>query len=203
MEYDTFKTYLTTFLWRPNDATLVAQLDSLILMAYSELRRELRHLEREKVATLTCDSNPEDLPADFSRIIGVYNSDGAEMHQRSYREIATDTSGQQSLFYYISGDKQFYFNGTASVSAPLSFTIHYLATLPAFATTSDTSWVVEDNLDLMTYATLKHTAPFLREDERVQLWLRLYEEALNSVQRESHDVNAGQSRSPTIGVQIP
>jgi len=202
MEYDTFKEYLRTFLWKENDATLLAQLDSLILMGYSELRRELRHMEREKVATLTCDANPEDLPSDFSRIIGVYDNNGNVMMQRSYKEIGVNTTGAQGYYYYISGDNKFYFTGSASVSDPKTFNIHYVATLPAFATTSDTSWVVDDNLDLMTYATLKHTAPFLREDERVQMWMAMYQEALDSVLREASDKNMGQDRMPTIGTQV-
>ena len=49
MNYTEFKTHLLTFLWKANDADLVASLDNLIIMANAELGRKLTISEREEV----------------------------------------------------------------------------------------------------------------------------------------------------------
>lgn len=55
--------------------------------------------------------------------------------------------------------------------------IHYMRRVTGYKETG-ASWLTEDNLDLLVYATLQHTAPFLREDTRVPLWESKYEKII-------------------------
>lgn len=64
-------------------------------------------------------------------------------------------------------------------SSTKNLVIHYTRKIPDFQAT-DTSWLADEQLDLLTYATLYNTAAFLREDERIQTWQVLYQEALQS-----------------------
>ena len=73
--------------------------------------------------------------------------------------------------------------------------INYQRRVPDFKTT-DTSWLADEELDLLTYATLYHSAPFLREDERVALWQQMYIEALNKT-------NENSAHSQTRGIAAP
>jgi hypothetical protein len=57
--------------------------------------------------------------------------------------------------------------------------VHYMATVPNFQS-DNTSWIADEQLDLLTYSVLWHTAPFLREDERVQVWQGYYKDALDA-----------------------
>lgn len=68
---------------------------------------------------------------------------------------------------------------TASDSSePKNIVVHYISKVPDFKAT-DASWLADEQLDLLTYATLWNTAAFLREDERIQVWQSLYQSCLD------------------------
>lgn len=198
MNYLQFKTYLANFLWRPNDANLIANLDTLVLMATSELRRRLLVKDRELVATISATANPFPAPSGFTHMIELrYNGiplKRVESYQATdftFDYYAGTTSPTVGDYYYV-GNQLIYFQGQASVEVPVSFSMRYRSGLPALSGDIDTSWLIDDYIDLYIYAVLKHTAPYLREDERVALWTSLYENALQSANEEAaHEITRG------------
>lgn len=44
-----------------------------------------------------------------------------------------------------------------------------------------TNWLITDHPDVYFYATLKHSAPYLKEDERIALWAGLYGQIKSSI----------------------
>lgn len=78
---------------------------------------------------------------------------------------------------------------SATMSSPntRNIAVHYMNKVPNYAV-ADMSWVAEDFLDLLVYCTLIQTAPFLREDERLQVWSALYQSALDkTVENSAHE----------------
>ena len=182
MDYTEFKTHLLTFLWKANDADLVASLDNLIIMANSELGRKLTISEREEVLELSIGDETSLLPDDFSHMITLSYSLGT-LVSCTAAKLAEDrlllAPPGDNGHYRIRG-KYLELAGTFDAVSPTTFTIFYRSKIPDFEAL-DVSYLADDYLDLYTYAVFKHAAPFLREDERVALWKDMYKEALESV----------------------
>ena len=182
MDYNAFKTHLLTFLWKQNDVDLIANLDNLIIMANAELGRKLTISEREAVLTLSIGDETSLLPDDFSHMITLSYTLGT-LVLCTAAKLAEDrlllAPPGDNGHYRIRG-KYLELAGTFDPTNPTAFTIFYRSKIPDFKET-DISFLVDNHLDLYTYAVFQHAAPFLREDERVALWEKKYSDALNSV----------------------
>lgn len=187
MDYQGFKDHLAVFLWKQNDTVLVAALDSLIVMANHELARTLdlqRRSPNVRFTTLTATSA---LPADFRSVKSLtpVSYGGQPMAQTVLSTIfamRNDPAASVAKYpvYAIgkdAGSSMLYLPTPPSVGG--EFNLHYRTAIPDFAVT-DESWICDDFLDLYTYTVLAHTAPFLREDDRLQLWGALKMEALGT-----------------------
>ncbi len=202
MNYAEFKTYLTTFLWKQFDLDLVNNLDSLINMANHELNRSLSINRRHSYAELETTSNTVPLPGDFRQVMSlnllrpysfsllsqVQSSEVIAARMR-YPDLVNACA---SAMYAIEG-RTLLLVPTFSEEVRGLFRLQYRNNVPDFRVT-DTSWVADDYLDLYVYTVLSHTAPFLREDERVQLWAALKQQALASaIDEDRHHVSFGGS----------
>lgn len=200
MTYAEFKTYIATFLWKPSDADLLANLNSLVLMATSRLDRDLQIRRRVTTSSLPLTSDELELPDDFKQLVAV----GApllpaftRLNREQYNDIAESYASNPALMrcYLYEGASLFFFT-TASVGEPATIRLTYRAKLPDFAVT-DTSWVADDMLDIYTYAVLMNAEPFLRNDERVSGMVQLYQDALKSILED----DAFGSGSPDVASQ--
>ena len=50
----------------------------------------------------------------------------------------------------------------------------YQLPITSLSETNAANWLITDHPDVYFYATLKHSAPYLKEDERISLWAGLY-----------------------------
>ena len=203
MNYAAFKSYLATFLWKQNDTDLIANLDSLILMANAELNRVLDIQRRDVTLAFAPDSQDHPLPSDFRHVVSLnsldVNAHGGFSQTTEldiHRQRAATQSGALLGIYAVSqgaNAKTLRMVAPFTVTTPGSMLIVYRANVPNYATT-DLSWLADDFLDLYTYVVLSHTAPFLREDERVSLWDKYKNEAIaTAIQEDRHGVKFGGS----------
>jgi len=180
MNYADFKAYLAVFLWKQNDADLVANMDTLIVMGESELNRVLDIQRRQKTALIAPVTQDHPLPADFRTIISVANNDPLTrgmMVSTTLQDVYAQRTASGSLrtagVYAVdegdAGQKLLRLVGPFSAERPGSMTLTYRCNVPHFKDTN-ASWLAEDFLDLYTYTVLSHCAPFLREDERIAVW---------------------------------
>lgn len=204
MNYTQFKTYLSTFLWKQNDTDLANNLDSLIRMADGELNRSLDIQRRETTVLLAPETEDYELPADFRHMVSVSNlsqtsesafkvttaSDIYRMRQRTnsanimpFYCVAQDT-GSQKLLRLV---------GPFSASNPGNLLLVYRSNVPDFQALN-ASWLETDFLDLYVYTILSHAAPFLREDERVAMWISMKDKAIaDAIVEDRHSVTFGGS----------
>jgi hypothetical protein len=189
MNYAAFRAYLTNFLWRQNDTDLVANIDNLILMANHELNRVL-NIERRNVTTVINPTSPDfNLPANFRHMRSLNDLKVTPGRVKSFsvatlehvyeRRVQTngnvfvpiyavDQTAQQPILRLV---------GPYTADNPGELLLAYRSNVPNFAVTN-ASWLATDFLDLYTYTVLSHCAPYLREDERVELWLAKKSEAI-------------------------
>lgn len=69
-----------------------------------------------------------------------------------------------------------------SVTAPTMLDLWYFARLPALSTTAQTNWALTSFPDLYLYGSLVHTAPYLKNDDRVAVWESMYQAILRDLE---------------------
>jgi len=182
MTYDEFKDYIARFVWRDGDTPFEAELDNLIKMGESRLNRDLRiqRMSRTQVATIKADSIT--LPDDYQEARSVTSpSRPAPLQYVSLNEMDRLRIAKPSRFlgvYTIAGNQMRFAGADESEGREVRLT--YYAKVPDFKNLGE-SWLADDYLDLYTYAVLRHTASYLRDDDRVALWQNEYAETLMSV----------------------
>lgn len=190
--YSQFKDYILDFLWRQNDTDLSNNLDKIIRMADAELNRKLNIQKREVSTTIAPEQEDYLLPSDFYQMISLSNLQPERQRQRS--EMRATTKQQISdlrartdsqyiePYYYVQrsdSGRVLYLVGPYSATNPGSFDLTYRTAVPDYET-DDSSWVEEEYLDLYVYTVAKHVSVFLREEERIQFFSNLMNDALIS-----------------------
>jgi hypothetical protein len=185
MNYAAFKTHLADFLWKTNDADLIAALDNLIVMANAELNRKTAQMKRREVTvTITMVANEYTLPADLKYVDSISTTDNGPFSKSTRNQYEADAllvgiEGGATCRYYDEGSI-LYIAGTIDAVNTLDVELTYHNYIPDYSV-ADASWFEEEFLDVYTYGVLKHTAPYLREDDRLTLWISMYDDALTSM----------------------
>lgn len=182
MLYDEFKAYLATFLWKENDQDLLNNLDSLIKMADAELNRKLDITRREELYQVAHVGDAISLPEDFSHLIDVsLEGEGCfNMTKSQFNNLKSSFRGSPNYRAFHLQGRSILLPQEYTAERPGNYDITYRTKLPDYKT-DDASWMADEYLDCYVYTILKHTAPFLREDERVQLWTQLANETVVSI----------------------
>lgn len=186
MTYDEFKNYLRSFLWKLNDAQLLNDLDNLIILGTSELDRKLDINRREANLawqSVQNDTNKQDVPNDLKHIIALnsdYYSYEVVSEGQIQHELNVNSTNRERPYVSVVGSQLAFGHTFPAANQPINYQLVYRTKLPDYKAT-DASWVEDEYLDLYTYTILKHTAPWLREDERVPLWQQYSTDALSSV----------------------
>lgn len=82
-----------------------------------------------------------------------------------------------------------------TVDAPAEIEMVYYANVPRMEADTDSSWLLRLYPDVYLYGTLIHSAPFLKDDSRLQVWAGLYEKALS-------EANASDTRGRYSGAPL-
>lgn len=194
--YDEFKDYIRSFLWKPNDSALFNDLDKLIKLATTELDKKLTLDRRETVLQIDHagdGTNVVPLPADFKHMIAL-NSDRygyvtVTEWQTQFQKGINPQNNEMPYYSVVGGELRL--SHSIPLGTTLTLYLTYRTKLPDYMA-DDASWVEDEYLDVLTYATLKHTAPWLREDERIQVWAEYYKDALGSaIEEDVHEIEYG------------
>lgn len=191
MNYSQFTAYIARFVWRNGDAVFEADLGNMVDMAHARLNRDLRIQRMVVTATFNLTSDVLTLPADYMELRTITSDTQpaplqyVSPYERERIKLVSATSFQP--IYTVSGNTLLFVGPMAITDpSPRTVTLTYYAKIPDFAVTN-TSWLADEYLDLYTYAVLRHTPAYLKDDERVALWKNEYDETLASVK----DAEAG------------
>ena len=192
--YAELKTSITDFLNR-DDLTTVAP--TFISLAEADLQRRVRHWRGEKRSSAEIDTQYSAIPADFVEAIRFYITGGdtrplelisqAELLDRKFRNL--NTSGQPAYYAITAGEIEVYPVPDATYTSEL----YYSARVPALSDSTTTNWLLEYYPDAYLYGSLVHSAPYLKEDARLQTWAALYQSAVDAINTESESSKFGGS----------
>tara|TARA_R110002096_G_scaffold309563_1_gene504262 strand:+ start:447 stop:1067 length:621 start_codon:yes stop_codon:yes gene_type:complete len=192
--YAELKTNIAEFLNRDDVAAIS---DTFISNAEDDLNLQLRHWRQEKRSTAEIDTQYSAIPADMLEIIRFYTTSGdtrplelisqAEMLDRKFRNL--NTSGQPAYYALTAGELEVYPVPDGTYTSEL----YYYSRIPALSDSNTTNWVLDYYSSAYLYGSLIHSAPYLKDDARIQVWAALYQSAIDAMNTESEKAKYGGS----------
>lgn len=188
MTYDEFKTYLLVHLWKMGDSVIIENLDTIVKTAEAEINRDLKVEDRVIVADIVAEDTTWPVPDDFQVLRHASSPQCGEMKYLIPSDFANRKATRRiSTREFTVANRNLRLIGNITVETPVTIELWYYRKVPFFPTLGEdeTSWVVEDFFDVYLYTVLKHTAPFLREDDRLNTWGALQAAAMQSAMDDS------------------
>ena len=170
---------VTEYLARDQDTTLIARIPTFIQLAEAKFNRQLfvRQMEQRSTAVVdTGSSEPEfiSLPDDFQsmrrvRLSGVTGKpclefkSGTQMDE--YRFCISDVAAQPRYFTVFGDEIEL------APTPDQDYTVEmvYRQNIPSLASNA-TNWLLTLAPDLYLYGALLESAPYIKEDGRIQTW---------------------------------
>jgi hypothetical protein len=177
-----------------NRDDLTSAIPTFISLAEADIARQLRHTNQEKRLTADLDERYEILPDDFLEMRRMSLSDGTQLEPMSGTEMGDrryknqDVANQPQYYYITAGEIEFY----PTPDDTYEMTMLYYARIPALSDTSTSNWLLTDYPDIYLYGALMHSAPYLADDARLQVWASMYTKAIG-------DANLTSKRSTYAG----
>lgn len=185
--YATLQTAIGDFLNR-DDLTSVAP--TFIQLAEAQINRDVRHWRMEASTTISANAQFESLPADWIETIrlAVATGSGPETMDLISRQAmqdkrtgSNDVGGVPRFYAHTAGQLEIY----PTPDDTYTLTLDYLAKIPALSDSNTSNWLLTNAPDVYLYGSLLHSAPYLVEDPRLQVWAQLYSAAVARLNDES------------------
>lgn len=189
--YATLVSAATEWLARDQDATLIARIPDFITLREAHFNRSLFVPQMEVRSTTTVDTSdtePEfiSLPSDFQtmrriRLSGVVGKpslkflSGTQIDEMRY---GRDNVTGQPTSYSVVGDELELF---PTPNEDYVIEMVYRANIPALTSTNTTNWLLTKAPDLYLYGVLMESAPYIKEDGRLQTWALGYSNAFDGL----------------------
>ena len=178
--YSDLKTAVADWLDR---ADLSSKMDDFIDLAEARFNREVRLMSQ--ITSTTFTTGNVTLPSDFLESIVVYLDDTPDkvLTYVPYSEFL-----KMDNQYYLQDKPGFYsFRGNTIYFIPgigtNTVTMVYYAKHTALSNDNTTNNLLTNHPDVYLYGTLIHSAPFIGEDTRIQVWEQMYQTALAEVKK--------------------
>lgn len=164
------------------DSTITTYLDDIVLVAEKRLQRDLRIRELETTFSDTMSSGEIDVPVSGSdsTFLGIKHArlDVSGGHPLEiaeanwlYKQFPNRTSSGRPNFIAIDSTK-FIFGQFPDQDYTVNGTV-YARPVPLSDSNTTNEWT-SYTPDALLFACLVETSPFIREDERVPIWERKY-----------------------------
>lgn len=190
-DYDTLQSTAIEYLARENDATLIARVPTFIQLFEAKMNRMLfvPQMEKRSTATVnTASTEPEfiALPGDFQsmrtvRLSGVTGKPRLSFmtptQLEDYRYSIDNVTGQP-IYFSVFGDEM---ELAPTPNEDCTLEVIYRSYLPALSDSNTTNWLLTLAPDLYLYGTLIESAPYIKEDGRIQTWAAGVSTALNDL----------------------
>ena len=185
MTFTELKTNIADWL---NRTDLTSVIPTFITLAEARLNRQLRTTNQYTRATVSSSDQYLSMPTDFLemrhiRITSPKERDLVEIAAHAINEY-TDTNFLASLAdsyprYYVYGQS---LRIIPTPAESITYEMMYYAKVPALSASNTSNWVSTSHPDAYLYYSLLQAAPYLGEDERIQVWAQQAERAVAEIQ---------------------
>jgi hypothetical protein len=190
IDYTSLQMAVIEYLARDQDTTLISRIPTFVQLAEAKFDRQLfvRQMEQRSTAVVnTTSSEPEfiSLPSDFQsmrrvRLSSVTGKPCLEFRSGTqideYR-FATSNVVAEPRYFTIFGNE---LELAPTPNAAYTIEMVYRQSIPPLAVYS-TNWLLALAPDLYLYGALLESAPYLKEDGRIQTWGLGFSSALNDL----------------------
>jgi hypothetical protein len=177
--YTTLQDAVTEYLARDQDATLIARIPTFIQLFEAKMNRTLFVRQMEQRSTTTADITADEpefitLPTDFqsmrrvrlSSVTGKPHLDfmsGTQMDE--FRLGSANVSSQPKYFTIFGSEIEL----APTPDADYTVEMVYRKNVPALSS-NPTNWLLDLAPDAYLYGALLESAPYIKEDARIQVW---------------------------------
>jgi len=192
--YTELQSAITDFLNRDDLSSVTP---TFISLAETDIQRRVRHWRMEKRSTAELDTQYSAIPADFVEVIRMYITSGdtrllelisqGELLDRKRKNM--NTSGAPRYYAITAGEIEVFPvpDGTYDLE------LYYISRIPSLSDSNASNWLLEEYQDAYLYGSLVHSAPYLKDDARAQMWSALYQSAVDAINAESERSKFGGS----------
>jgi hypothetical protein len=198
-----------------NRQDLVSVIPDFTVLATSRIQRDLarlRHPLAVSRAIATVQNNYVPLPIDYLAVYQLMDQDTSillsylspdqsmQVMSQGFNPAATSfltapnyLPNGTNIFYTIIGNT-IRIIPPPNVNSPTLLDLWYFAKLPALGTGNPTNWALTHYSDLYLYGSLAHSAPYLKNDERIGVWDGIYQKILSDIEVEADRAIRPQSK---------
>ncbi len=179
---------------------LTSRIPDFITLAEARVNRELRIRAMEKRATMVTNASQRyfALPGGYVQMRNIQLNTNPitpleyitpEMLDRLY---GSDTSGKPKAYTLIGDEIQLAPIPDSTYTLEMAFYEKFTPLGDGTSGTVTTNWLSENAPDVILYGALIEAEPFIKNDERMPLWLNAYKEAINKIQHaDARDRHSG------------
>jgi hypothetical protein len=179
VDYASLQSAVTEYLARDQDTTLIGRIPTFIQLAEAKFNRQLfvRQMEQRATAVVdTASGEPEfiSLPEDFQsmrrvRLSSVTGKPWLEFKSGTqideYRFGTSNVAGRPRYFTVFGDEIEL----APTPDAAYAIEMVYRKSIPTLASNAN-NWLLTLAPDLYLYGALLESAPYIKEDGRIQTW---------------------------------
>lgn len=187
MAFDTYTNLQTEVTDLLNRGDLATKVPSWISLVEAEIQRILQGRDMRTTVSLTFDTTGSvALPTDYRSPVSL------TLETEAFKgplELTTYERLQTKRSQLINGSPIYAaVNGSYLLLAPMpdsdtAYTgvLVYDATVAPLSASNTSNWVLLNHPDIYLYGAALHSAPYLRDDDRIPVWQQFYDKAIEQV----------------------
>ena len=180
--YAELKTAVADFLNRDD---LTAVVPTFISLAEADMQRRVRHWRMEKRSSAELDAQYAAVPGDWLETIRFYLTDGStspleliSQPELLQRKRSIENTAGRPAYYAVTGAQ---FELFPVPNDTYNGELLYFAKIPVLSDSNTSNWLLADSPDAYLYGALVHSAPYLKDDQRTQVWAALYQSVVDTL----------------------
>lgn len=183
-----------------NRDDLDSVIPNFISLAEAQFNRSIRHRKMVTRSDATLDTPYFAVPSDWLQTIRFQLNTNPVTPllfvtpEQALEESMVYSAGQQPLFYTTIGEQ---FQVVPSPDSSYDAELLYYAKIPALSDSATTNWLLTESPDLYLYGALTQSAPYLKEDDRINVWAGLYQRLIDDMMLADERARIGSSKLKT------
>lgn len=194
--YADLKTAIADWLDRSDQDIVIP---AWIFLAEKDMEQKLRHHKMviKSYSSVGGNDGVITLPPDWLEARNLEVDDKQIVYQSPdvldmFRDVNDTATGQPQYFSFYDSNIELWPIPTEDYTIEMD----YYQKIPSLADSIDgTNWLLTDAPSAYLYGALVHSAPYLKDDERIALWDKMYKDAITTLQ-------GGSDRAMTHGSRI-
>jgi hypothetical protein len=168
-----------------NRSDLTSVITSFISLGEAQYNRTIRHRSMITRSQATIDAEYSATPPNWIQTVSfiletnpVTQLDYVTNEELNRKKTAGNTTGKPQCYSHVGTEIQVY---PPPDSNGYTGELVFYSKIPALSDSNTTNWLLTASPDIYLYGSLMQSAPYLRDDDRIQIWASLYQKAIDDL----------------------